>query len=163
MVIAIANPVLLTQIGWAVDNEFTRSLVICDGGLHLNGVVAVAQFSETEAAYSLQTVNLVEEIIMLPIVECETGASKKVHLDSVLDSLCWVNKAHKLVRAENIVRVSIELFHRHQTLRENFANLGHRVVACICHVSVVVDRDENWVAEGAEPVVAFLGRDVEQL
>ncbi len=146
MVISIADPVLLTQIGWAMDNKLTRTLVICDSGLHLNGVVAIAQFSETEAAHSLQTVNLVEEIIMLAIVKCETGASKQVHLDSVLDRLCWVNEAHKLVRAENIVRVSIELFHRDQTLREDFANLRHRVVPGICHVSVVVDRNENRVA-----------------
>ncbi len=77
----------------------------------MNGVVTVAQFSETEAAHSLQTVNLVEEVIMLSIVKCESSATKEVHLNSVLDSLSGVNEAHKLVRAENIVRVSIELFH----------------------------------------------------
>ena len=77
----------------------------------MNCIVTIAEFSEAEAANSLKAVNLIEKVVVLAIVESKARASEQVHLDGVLDGLCRVDETDKLVRAEHIVRVGVELLH----------------------------------------------------
>ena len=46
----VRDPVLLRQRGRGVDDQLVRFFVVGGGGLHLDGVVAVAQLSQAEAA-----------------------------------------------------------------------------------------------------------------
>lgn len=60
MVEAIRDPILLTQVGRAVDDELTRRFVVGRSCLHLHRVIAVAELSEAEAANSLKVIDAVE-------------------------------------------------------------------------------------------------------
>ena len=97
MVVAIRDPVLLTEIGGAVYDEVARIFIVGDCGLHLHGVVAIAELRETEAANCLQAVNLIKEVVVAAVMEGEARASEEIQLHGVLDGLSGVNKADKLM------------------------------------------------------------------
>lgn len=97
MVEAIRDPVLLAEISGAVHDELARIFIVGDCGLHLHGVVAIAELCETETTNCLQAVNLVKEVVMAAIMEGEARASEEIQLHGVLDGLSWVNKADELM------------------------------------------------------------------
>ena len=92
-----------------MNDELTGILIIGDGGLHLHGVVTIAELGETETSDSLKSIDLIEQIVVTTVVKSEASATEKIHLNGVLNGLCGINKTHELVRAEDVVRVSIEL------------------------------------------------------
>ena len=106
---SVGDPVLLAQISRAVNDKLACSLVIGDRRLHLHRIVAVAELSEAEAADCIQSVDLVEEVVVSTIVQSKARAAKQVHLHSMLDRHGRVDEAHEFVRAEYIVRVGVEL------------------------------------------------------
>ena len=110
MVESVRYPVLLAQISRAVNDKLARSLVIGDRRLHLHRIVSVAELGEAEAADRLQFVNLVEEVVVSAIVQGQASAAEQVHLHCLLDRHGRVDETHEFVRAENIVRVGVELF-----------------------------------------------------
>ena len=146
-----------------MDNKFARIFVIGSCGLHLHGVVAIAKLCKAEAADRLKAIDLIEKVVVASIVKSQTRTTEEVQLDSVLDALSGVNKADELMRAVNVVRIRIELSDRHQAFGEDLADLPHRVVPLVFQISVVIHGREDRITQGAEPVVAFLGGDIEKL
>ena len=54
------------------------------GGLHLNGVVAIAQLSQTEASNGRHVVDLGQKVAVSLSSQLDHGASEQVPLDSHL-------------------------------------------------------------------------------
>ena len=145
-----------------MDHKLIRGLVIGHCCLHLSRIVAVAKLSEAEAANGLKVVNLVEQVIVAAVVQGQSSATEKIHLDSVLDGHRGINQADELVGAKHIHWVRVELTHREVLGSPNLLELLVAVLSAIVQVSVVVDRGENWVTKGLEPCIALLGSNVEK-
>uniref|UniRef100_A0A1I8IQ36 RING-type domain-containing protein n=1 Tax=Macrostomum lignano TaxID=282301 RepID=A0A1I8IQ36_9PLAT len=72
----IGDPVLLRQRRRAVDNEFTSLGIVLGRGLHLHGVVAVAQLRQAEAA------DVVKSAAVMPLgAQLQHCAAEQVELD----------------------------------------------------------------------------------
>jgi hypothetical protein len=60
----VGDPVFLCEGGWGVDGELLGGGVVGGGGLHFDGVVAVAELGEAEAAGNLEFVELLEDLVV---------------------------------------------------------------------------------------------------
>ena len=85
MVVAVRDPVFLTQRGRAVDNKLVLGVVKGNSGLDRDRIVSEAELSEAEASDYIKRVDLIEEPFVSVIMEGEAGATKEVELDGELD------------------------------------------------------------------------------
>ena len=75
---AVGDPVLLSQRRRRVDDELFGLGVVVDGRLHLDGVVAVAQFREAETA------DIIEVIDAFEIARVASFCTNSTRLNSIL-------------------------------------------------------------------------------
>ena len=130
-----------------MHDELICALVIGHSGLHLDSIVSKAKLSKTEAAHNIQVVNLVKDVVVTPIVKSLNRPSEEVHLYGELDGSRGVNQADVLMGREDIVRILLEVSHRHELGSKDLLQSFEWVLSLLSQVFVVVDWLENGVSQ----------------
>jgi len=82
----VCDPILVGESSRRVNNELLSLLVIGRSGLHLNGIVAVAQLGEAEAAHVREAVHFISHELLVPVsVHRNEGTTEKIELNGEFD------------------------------------------------------------------------------
>ena len=72
MIESIRYPIFLTQGCWAIDYELLLLIIVRRSRLHFYRIISEAELCQAETPNQVERVNLVEQIIMSVVVQCET-------------------------------------------------------------------------------------------
>ena len=153
--VTICNPVLLSLCARRVDDELLLVLVVVGGGLHLDGVVAVGELGESEAADALEAIDRVEQLVVMLGAELEQRAAEQVELHGQLGGRRRIDHAGDFVSARIYVHAWIYITRRYGWKRwKTCVNDLRKNVARV--VPEVLDGEQARVADALESIVSEL-------
>ena len=109
MASSISDPILGAESRRSINDELLSCFVVCESSFHLYHIVAIAKFSDTEAAHLRKIVNLREQVFVSISMESIDRAAKEVVLNSEFSGRAGVNLGDHLVGGKDISGISAKI------------------------------------------------------